>query len=74
MNIATVYEDRGNQIIELPEEYRFKTNEAVVFRLGYSLILTPKDQLSDGFLGIKGFAKEFMSDDIVETHVERKAP
>ena len=72
METAKVFENGRSQAVRLPKKYRFTTDEVVVQRLGYSLVLTPKDKLWESFLnGINSFTEDFMSDGRSETPVER---
>lgn len=50
MEIIKISEYGNSQTIGLPEKYRFKCDEVVVQRLGYSLILTPENELRESLL------------------------
>lgn len=72
METAKIFENGRSQAVRLPKKYRFTTDEVVISRLGDSLVLTPKDKLSESFMhGINGFTEDFMSDGRYEESVAR---
>ena len=69
MDTVKIFESKQNQIVLLPAKYGFKV---VIQRLGTSLILTPKDKLTESFLdGINGFTEDFMSEGRYEKSIVR---
>lgn len=50
MEFAKVFQYGNSQAINLPDKYRFKSDEVVIQRLGYSLILTPKNEVRENLL------------------------
>lgn len=63
MKTAKIIETDKNQAVTLPKEYRFSVDEVIVQRIGSSLILTPKDKVSDNFINsLDEFTDDFMDD------------
>ena len=63
METAKVFENGRSQAVRLPKKYRFTSDEVVIYRLGSSLVLTPKDKVWESFMnGIEGFTDDFFED------------
>jgi antitoxin VapB len=72
MDTVKIFESKQNQIVLLPAKYGFTVDEVVIQRLGTSLILTPKDKLTESFLdGINGFTEDYMSEGRYEKSIVR---
>ena len=64
MEVAKIVEEGKDQIVLLPEQYRFKdVEEVVVQRLGDAVLLVPKEHLWQTFLeGVNGFTGDIFED------------
>ena len=50
MEIAKIIKDRQSQIVQLPQKFRFDTDEVVVQKLGEALILVSKEAVWQTFI------------------------
>ena len=71
--IAKIFKNGGSQVIRLPKECRFSSDEVVVNKIGDSVILLPKQNKWDSFMrAVDMFSDDFMADgrarDIVQEH------
>ncbi len=63
MMTAKVFDDGRSQIIRLPKEYRFDTDEVSVNRIGDIVLLVPKDENWKSFeLALDMFSDDFMDE------------
>ena len=63
MMTAKVFDDGISQIIRLPKEYRFDTDEVSVNRIGDIVLLVPKDENWKSFeLALDMFSDDFMEE------------
>lgn len=63
MATAKVFQDGGSQVISLPKEIHFNTEEVYVKRVGNAVMLYPKDKVWETFLaGINSFTDDFISE------------
>jgi antitoxin VapB len=53
MTTARLFQNGRSQAVRLPKEYRFENdeNEVIIKRLGKAVVLIPKSELKDVFLG-----------------------
>ena len=59
MNTAKVFEDGGCQVVQLPEKFRFDTDEVMVQKLGDAVLLAPKSSAWNVFMdGLEGFTDD----------------
>jgi antitoxin VapB len=61
MTTAKIFTNGKSQAVRLPKEYRFSASEVLVQKVGYSLLLTPKERAQENFLN-----SEPLSNDVYE--------
>lgn len=63
MMTAKIFEHRRSQLVKLPKEYRFKSDEVIINRVGEIVMLMPKSNKWDAFMqAIDMFTDDFMED------------
>ena len=63
MMTAKVFDDGRSQIIRLPKEYRFDTDEVSVNRIGDIVLLVPQNENWKSFeLALDMFSDDFMEE------------
>lgn len=63
METAKIIENGINQEVRLPKEYKFSVDEVIVQRMGSSLILTPKEKITESFISsLDEFTDDFMEE------------
>ncbi len=63
MMTAKIFEHGRSQVVKLPKEYRFKSDEVIINRVGEIVMLMPKNNKWDAFMqAIDMFTDDFMED------------
>ncbi len=63
MQTAKVINSGCFQMVGIPREYRFDSDEVFISRIGDSVMLTPKDALASAFdLGASMVTEDFLQD------------
>lgn len=63
METVKLFANGQSQAVRLPKSYRFEGNEVYARKIGYTVMLFPKDSAWATFLdGLNGFSNDFMSD------------
>ena len=63
MMTGKIFENDGSQVVMLPEECRFDSDEIVVYKIGDTVLLMPKGAKWDSFLrGLDMFSDDFMEE------------
>ena len=63
METAKIFDNGKSQIVQLPERFRFTTDEVVVQQLGEAIILVPKEALWQTFMeGLNGFTDDIFDE------------
>ena len=63
MEVAKIFSDGEDQLVALPKDFRFKSKEVFINRVGDAVILVPKDRSAIGILtALDMFTEDFMSD------------
>ena len=61
MKVAKLFENDGSQVVILPEEYRFQTDEVNVNKVGDVIMLIPKECKWNGMIdSLDMFTDDFM--------------
>lgn len=62
METAKLFENGRSQAVRLPKKYRLPGSEVIVQRLGYAIMLIPKESVWETFMdGINSFTDDFMA-------------
>ena len=62
MKIAKLLQNGQDQVIKLPVEYKFLSEEVYIKKVGDTLMIFPKDRIWETFLqGLNEFTDDFMS-------------
>ena len=63
METVKLFANGQSQAVRLPKSYRFEGDEVYARKIGYTVMLFPKDSAWATFLdGLEGFSDDFMSD------------
>ena len=63
MMTAKIFENGGSQVVRLPKEYRFDSNEVSVNKIGNIVLLSPKlDKWESVLQAIDMFSDDYMAD------------
>lgn len=63
METIKIFSDGENQLVALPEAFRFNSKEVFINRVGDAVILVPKERSAAGILAaLDMFTEDFMSD------------
>ena len=63
MNMAKVFKSGRSQAVRLPKEFRFRTKEVVINKIGDMVVLFPRSKGWDIMArGIERFTDDFMAD------------
>jgi len=61
METVKLFANGQSQAVRLPKSYRFEGEEVYARKIGYTVMLFPKDSAWATFLnGLKGFSDDFM--------------
>jgi antitoxin VapB len=61
MEKAKIFMNGRSEAVRLPKEFRFKTKEVYIRKIGDMVVLMPKDKAWDVFQqGLEGFSDDFM--------------
>jgi len=62
MDTVKLFANGQSQAVRLPRSYRFEGDEVYARKIGYTVMLFPKDSAWETFLdGLEGFSDDFMS-------------
>ncbi len=63
MDVVSVINDNKGQSINIPDNYKFSTDELYINKIGNVIMLLPKnDQWAGVFMGMDLFSDDFMED------------
>jgi len=63
METAKLFVNGQSQAVRLPKEYRFTGNEVYIKKVGYAVMLFPKERAWETFLnGLNSFTDDFFAD------------
>lgn len=73
MDTVRVQYDGSLQIINIPDNYKFSTDELYINKIGNVIMLLPKnDQWAGVFMGLDMFSDDFMEDGRGELQYEAR--
>lgn len=62
METVKLFANGQSQAVRLPKSYRFEGDEVYAQKIGYTVMMFPKDSAWETFLaGLNGFSDDFMS-------------
>jgi Virulence-associated protein and related proteins len=62
METIKLFANGKSQAVRLPKSYRFEGDEVYARKIGYTVMLFPKESVWETFLnGLEGFSYDFMS-------------
>ncbi|MBQ9328447.1 MAG: AbrB/MazE/SpoVT family DNA-binding domain-containing protein [Solobacterium sp.] len=67
METTKVFTNGRSQAVRIPKPYRFEEKEVYINRIGYTVLLTPKDSLAKAFeRGASMLTSDFLEDGVPE--------
>ncbi len=73
MEIAKIVINGGSQVVLLPKNYKFDTDEVVVNRVGNVVMLIPKDDRWQSTLGsLDMFTEDFLKEEFESLPLEER--
>lgn len=75
MQTAKIFPNGRSQVVRLPKEFRFDSDEVYVARMGSAVVLMPKtDSWNVLFESLEGFTEDFMEARHQPLQEERQPP
>lgn len=63
MKMTKIFDYEGCQVVQIPKEYRFTSNEVIVNKVGDVVMLVPKNAGWNPFMrAVDMFSEDFMKD------------
>ena len=75
METAKLFANGQSQAVRLPKEFRFSGSEVYIRKVGYTVMLFPKEKAWETFLaGVNSFPEDFMAEGRMQNkHQERES-
>ena len=72
MTTTKVFRSGNSQAVRIPQELKLDSKEVVIRKIGYSIIITPKNKLWENFMAVLNSSDDSFPDDVHDKTIPQK--